>query len=279
MSWAPLPVAKQKWAHSCCSVALLETALSNNAITAIEVDIVMGTLSGSGGEELPIAAHPPVHTSDLSVEALLKRCLQDRKRHIKLDFKEMKALQACLPMVAKMKEAFAATRQAIFVNADVLPGPGRRNKAVAMPAKDVLAAVKQFCPGINLSLGWTTRVASGEVYSKEECQAMADLCKQEEFTAGCGIVFPVAARAAVNAEDELAALLKCVPGSQLLIWTSVGEPPIAKDVFFSLFGTFALLGVGDRIGFDCQTTDSPLRILLAAIYFWFTWLLGVLLGS
>lgn len=281
MSWIPLSTSKQVWAQACCCVAVLEAALSDDSITAIKVDIVMGTLKGKSreGEELAIAAHPPVRTSDLSIEALLKRCLQDRKRHIKLDFKELAALQACLPMVAKMKEALAATRQAIWINADILPGPGCRNKEVVMPAKDVLAAVKEFCPGINLSLGWTTRIASGEVYSEEECKAMADLCKREELTPGCSIVFPVAARASSNAEDYLACLLKHVPGSQLLIWTGASEPPIAKDVFYSLFGTFALLGVGDRISFDVQTTDSPLRAFLGTIYLWFMWLFGLFMGS
>jgi len=279
MSWVPLPNAKQVWAHSCCSVAALETALKDDNITAIEVDILMGSLKGSEGNELAIAAHPPVRTSDLSIEVLLQRCLQDRRRHIKLDFKELMALQACLPMVAKMKEALAATRQCIWVNADVLPGPGRRNKPVVMPGQDVLAAVKEFCPGINLSLGWTTQVASGEFYNQEDCRAMVDLCKQEELTTGGGVVFAVAARATCKAEDELASLLKCVPGSQLLIWTGAGEPPIAKDMFYRLFGTFALLGVGDRIGFDCQTTESALRVFLGAIYLWFSWLLGLLRGS
>merc|ERR1712079_37225 len=56
----------------------------------------------------------------------------------------------------------------------------------------------------NLSLGWTTRIASGEVYSEEECKAMADVCKRQELTPGCSIVFPVAARASCNAEDYLA---------------------------------------------------------------------------
>lgn len=281
MSWIPLPTSKQVWAHACCSVAALEAALSDDSVTAVTADILMGTLKGKRGEgeELAIAAQPPARTSDLSIEALLKRCLQDRKRHIKLNFKEMAALQACLPVVAKMREALAATRQAIWVNADILPGPGCRNKAVVMPAEDVLAAVKEFCPGINLSLGWTTRIASGEVYSEEECKAMADVCKRQELTPGCSIVFPVAARASCNAEDYLASLLKHVPGSQLLIWTGASEPPLAKDMFYSLFGTFALLGVGDRISFDIQTTDSPLRVLLGTIYLWFLWLCGLLMGS
>jgi len=247
--------------------------LEDPNVTAIEADILMGKVDGGGDEDpVPIMAHPPKRSSDLSFEEFLTRCIRDRRRHLKLDFKELLALELCLPVVAKWRQALADNKQAVWVNADVVPGPGRRRQPCAMPAEAVLAAVKASCPGVHLSLGWTTRVESGQAYSKEDCDAMAAVCTPEN-TCGGGVVFAAAVRAAESrGVNPLADLVRSVPGSQLLLWTGTGEPPIDRRSYQKLLGDLAIRCIGGRMGLDCQVTNSGLVVIYATIYMWLMWL-------
>ena len=85
MAWLS-PAAEQQWAHSCCSASSLESAFQGPFVTAIEADILMGTMQSQ--QELPIMAHPPCRTSDLSFEDFWQRCLAEARHHLKLDFKD-----------------------------------------------------------------------------------------------------------------------------------------------------------------------------------------------
>lgn len=85
MAWL-FPAAEQQWAHSCCSASSLESAFQG-PVTAIEADILMGTIESEHGE-VPIMAHPPCRTSDLSFEDFWQRCLAEARHHLKLDFKD-----------------------------------------------------------------------------------------------------------------------------------------------------------------------------------------------
>ena len=86
MEWH-FPGAQQCWAHSCCSQNALKAAFQNSEITAIEADILMG-ISVGGDAEIPIMAHPPTKTSDLSFQEFWQQCVEEARHHLKLDFKE-----------------------------------------------------------------------------------------------------------------------------------------------------------------------------------------------
>lgn len=88
MEWH-FPGAQQCWAHSCCSQNALKAAFKNSQITAIEADILMG-ISGGSNSEIPIMAHPPTKTSDLSFQEFWQQCVEEARHHLKLDFKERK---------------------------------------------------------------------------------------------------------------------------------------------------------------------------------------------
>lgn len=62
----------------------------------IEADIVLGHLQGvGGGPPIPVMAHPPATTGDLSLEQFLDLVLSRRKeKGIKLDFKSQQAFRA-----------------------------------------------------------------------------------------------------------------------------------------------------------------------------------------
>jgi len=94
-----LPSPNLNWSHSTCSMGSLQKALTDDTISAIEVDIVMGyvkpseqdtlikepsvntimdTSNDTESEEsegyntiIPIMAHPPLKESDLTMKSFL----------------------------------------------------------------------------------------------------------------------------------------------------------------------------------------------------------------
>ena len=87
----------------------------------------------SRGEELAkegarsaIMAHPPMEHSDLQFEDFLERCLANGRVHFKFDFKDIESCRHCIPLVGAALAQAEANGQAIFLNADVIPGPGFR---------------------------------------------------------------------------------------------------------------------------------------------------------
>lgn len=118
-----------KWAHAVNSVSLLKNALnsklqSENALLIgtislaisipcfivgdvhmIEADILMGTLHSDGDALVPIMAHPPNTSSDLSLEAFMKTILVHNNEHpdsikgVKLDFKSIESFNGSLDLL------------------------------------------------------------------------------------------------------------------------------------------------------------------------------------
>lgn len=66
----------------------------------IEADVSMGTITGREGKFLPIMAHPPFKTSDLSLEEFVDIALSSRPpKGIKLDFKDMEVVELSLMII------------------------------------------------------------------------------------------------------------------------------------------------------------------------------------
>lgn len=248
MAWLS-PAAEQQWAHSCCSLRSLESAFQGPFVTAIEADILMGTMqSMQSQQELPIMAHPPCRTSDLSFEDFWQRCLAEARHHVKLDFKDLRSLQLCLPTVQASKCRLAAQGQGVWINADILPGPNRREPC-PIPAEDFLMAVKQWAPGVPLSLGWRVSLAGSDAYTAHDISGMLQLCDSLEAEL---LVFAVSARLALRDPGPLLQLLEQKPLSQLLLWTGTGEPALHASSCFKLSQIFP----ADRVGMDCRVTES-----------------------
>jgi hypothetical protein len=108
-------------------------ALENNEITAIECDILMGHEDDSN-MTVPILSHPPIRESDLTLShflSLVSSIGSDGRsilqKHIKLDFKEISALAPSLNQILELHLTNPLSKT-IFLNADILPGPGRREE-------------------------------------------------------------------------------------------------------------------------------------------------------
>jgi hypothetical protein len=125
----------------------------------LEADIVMGTKFGSD-EILPIMAHPPESTSDLSFADFLTSALKannelGQKKGIKLDFKEIGAVEPVLKLL-EHHEVAEELEFPVWLNADVLQGP-LNSKKEPIDAKKFLNLTKTYLESATLSLGWTTR--------------------------------------------------------------------------------------------------------------------------
>lgn len=250
MAWL-FPAAEQQWAHSCCSASSLESAFQG-PVTAIEADILMGTIESEHGE-VPIMAHPPCRTSDLSFEDFWQRCLAEARHHLKLDFKDLRSLQLCLPTVQASKCRLAAQGQGVWINADILPGPNRREPC-PIQAEDFMMAVKQWAPGVPLSLGWRVSLAGSDAYTADDVSRMLQVCDslEAERPEKSLLVFAISARLALRDPGPLLQLLEQKPLSQLLLWTGAGEPALHASSCSKLSKSFP----EDRVGMDCRVTES-----------------------
>ena len=184
------------WSHATNSRAKLDAALSDPAITAIEADIMMGCCDDDdeqnaiGDDEMAIMSHPPFSHSDLSAEQFLVSIFQDTtqqgmERHIKLDFKEMKAVEPVLTLLATHHtKDILEFRPTIYLNADILEGPGVRGPdAVTVRTGEFLSTCLKHIEGMApaggcsqtirqcfaFSLGYKCNYKSRQPYIKTRC--------------------------------------------------------------------------------------------------------------
>ena len=106
------------WSHATNSRALLAQALQDSTMM-IEADVSLGP----GG--VPIMAHPPANTSDLSLQLFLDTVLEatedKAKKGIKLDFKFIEVVEPSLKIV---KDLLDRINMPLWLNADIIAGPG-----------------------------------------------------------------------------------------------------------------------------------------------------------
>jgi len=125
----------------------------------LEADILMGT-TASSSKEVPIMAHPPDTTSDLTFGGFLDTILHvnahmNKKKGIKLDFKDIAAVE---PVLMMLEREFVAERLRfpIWLNADVLKGP-INSTMEPINGTSFISLAKRYLSTATLSLGWTTR--------------------------------------------------------------------------------------------------------------------------
>ena len=185
------PRAQQRWVHSCCSRAQLAAALTDPDITAIEADILMGKWGMH--PYVAIMAHPPASHSDLCFKEFLDRAVNDGTRHLKLDFKDMAAVEPCLTILAAQWPKLHANGQGVWLNADVLPGPNAR-KACPVPFEQFVPLCRSMCPHAALSLGWRLGILGPEqAYSDGDATEMARQCREYKLE-GESLVFAASVR-------------------------------------------------------------------------------------
>lgn len=193
-----LPSPSQVWSHATNSQAKLSQALRDPTLTAIEADILIGKLlpdternaeEDSGVRDsdgyCPIMAHPPDRQSNLSLRNFLEQVTHSEIRIIKLDFKEIDAVQPSLDILKSILSQ-RKSEITVILNADILAGPGARNVPVNVApgaffeiCNDFLSSVGEsqgaVASSFGLSLGFHVAPSESDHYTVDDSDAMHSL--------------------------------------------------------------------------------------------------------
>ncbi|XP_060530348.1 protein FAM151B [Cylas formicarius] len=221
-------LTKITWAHAVNNQSYLDEVLNNDGIMMIEADISLGKVNGDD-KVVPIMAHPPDNTSDISLESFLQQIdafNQDEtnRKGVKLDFKTIEVFNSSLDIVGKYEKA----SYPIWINADILPGPIDAS-TLPVDADQFLENIARF-PNATLSIGWTTMYGATMTgsYDTEQIDAMLDVIERHKISQA--ITFPVRAGLAAESRDLMKKLLGAVDGSTLTIWSSHGDNVDVEDL-------------------------------------------------
>lgn len=264
-----LPNATQKWAHSTVTKSKLQNALEDPDVTSIEADLLMGNVYKDSNSEkglplVPIMAHPPDKVSDLSMEKFIDLSLLPKKHHIKLDFKEFETVSKTIQYInqATKGTSFSDDDPTVFLNADILPGPGKRNDPLTIEADEFIETCLQNIESKNnngvkyaFSLGWATDPRAYSGYTNEDVDKMKEVIEHYKLLSRSkGVVLAVNARNLYKRLDVFDDFLKDNSSIQVLAWTATGEPPISNYQVDKIHTHFKELGIEKQLGFDCQTS-------------------------
>ncbi|CAG4999250.1 unnamed protein product [Parnassius apollo] len=213
------------WAHAVNNKTYLEAVLASD-ISMLEADIVIGHVIGKDGPPIPIMAHPPATTSDISLGDFLTAVLQSnngnpKQKGVKLDFKSIEAFEKSQEQIAQFSKPEVTFP--LWLNADILPGPVNATSIPVDPLKFIALGAKH--PRAVLSLGWTTNyggnITLGE-YSREQIGTMLRLVNERVNQT---VTFPVRAGLASNSQPVLLDLLRETASlnSTITVWSSEGD--------------------------------------------------------
>lgn len=197
----------------------------------IEADIVYGHLISDPTTELPIMGHPPITTSDISLESFLTQILahnlnqknEASRKGVKLDFKSTAVFQRSLPMLTDL---WSRMNYAVWINADIYPGPLNNTETIPVDAQVFFAGTKRL-PNATLSTGWTTRWGANFTdghYTDEQIDAMINGIKVNAIQND--LTFPVRAGIAGQSLAQLDRLYQSLNGTNpvtFTIWSSAND--------------------------------------------------------
>jgi len=272
------------WSHATNSQQEL-TEVLDSEINFIEADIVYGYLLNDTSmlTQLPIMAHPPNITSDISLQEFLRqiwdfnsRVPKEKQKGVKLDFKSTEVFQSSLAMLNTMWN----DNYEIWLNADIYSGPVNNNSTLPVNPNIFLLEAKKFA-NATLSTGWTTRWGSDYTegsYMREQIDAMINGIQINEVKNP--LTFPVRAGIAANSIDELSYLHDALKNSNKVtftIWSSVGDyvdvEGLRKMIFY--FGIDKVyIDVPDALYNQLQLDNDPYEN--GAVSFKPTFVMGVL---
>jgi len=241
----------------------LHRAIRVDAITlktsfdAIEADISWNSIFSR-----PIMKHARESDSldlECTTEEWLDLTLHQKNVHIvKLDFKSLKAVKGVLTYIAREQTAQSPH---LFLNADVLAGPGSSgaNSAIPLDVNEFLDACNAL-PDATLSLGWTTAWSPfySIVYGHEHIDEMIGILTTKAKDRR--ITFPLRASLVRDSWPAIVKLLEHSPLTSLTLWTALEGVP-EEDLVWIL----EKVNDHDRVFIDCDKgpkhpRQHPVRI-------------------
>lgn len=219
-------LSRVTWVHAVNSMSKLQSALDGE-VMMLEADVSLGNLVGTNDESnpIPIMAHPPNRTSDLSLEQFIDKIIKSgRRKGIKLDFKSKEAFNASENILEQIlvKEE---VKFPVWLNADILPGPVN-SEIVPVDADYFLKTSVTKFPTAMLSVGWTTKFG-GDItvgnYSTSDIDEMTEALSRNHVIRP--VTFPVRAGIAAQSVETLTSLVQSsTPGTTLTLWSPETDP-------------------------------------------------------
>lgn len=209
--------AEVSWSHAVNSRSRLTEALTGHT-HMLEADVI---IRGHDPRE-PIMAHPPDTDSDITLKEWLQ-AVKAQDKGIKLDFK---SLDAVSPSVHLLQDVLDQLSHPVWINADILSGPGGQVRPLEPRA--FLSAATALPSHTVLSLGWTTGWTAGTDspgYSWDMVRVMEELCRGLEHP----VTFPVRAALLSQSFSELSWLLQQSHRYSLTVWTAQRDEYSLQD--------------------------------------------------
>jgi Uncharacterized conserved protein (DUF2181) len=201
-----LPSCKQSWSHGTNTIEKCCDAIRDPVVTAIEADVIIGRDLRSPLEKphIPVMSHPPHLESDLSAATFLDLVTKggaektndarSLSKHIKLDFKHFEAVAPTLRMFKSLDAN--GNGKTVFLNADVLAGPGKSPIDVTVPADEFIHTCLEHFSGANaqllskghnyaFSLGFKVEIHSPSGHTDDHLREMASLVKRHDLIGRC----------------------------------------------------------------------------------------------
>ncbi|KAM4576699.1 protein FAM151B isoform 2-T2 [Odontesthes bonariensis] len=209
-----MDAAEVCWSHAVNSRSRLTEALTGPS-HMIEADIIMS--------KEPIMAHPPDTDSDVTLKEWLE-AVKEHNKGIKLDFKSLEAVSQSLALLG---ELLAEQSCPVWINADILCGPG--GQATPLDSQAFLSAVTALPTHTVLSLGWTTgwtAAIDNPGYSWDMVRTMEEKCRSLTHP----VTFPVRAALLAQSFSQLSWLLQQSDRYTLTVWTGQNDDFALQDL-------------------------------------------------
>lgn len=253
------------WAHAVNSHQALEAELEGQ-VDFLEADVSLGHVSGNEvGPPIPIMAHPPKVTSDISLERWLDIVIaRQSNKGIKLDFKSIDIVEPSLQILQRHK---GKLQFPLWLNADILPGPMNLHTTPVL-AEKFLALCEEYFPNATLSVGWTTYWLPGYAmkngyYNWNHVRKMADTLKCFSNTDNTPVTFPVRGIFASRSIRQLQWLTEVFPHSTLTVWTGKPDNLKLKDLMIireSFPKSRVFYDIPDKIGLQFREKKDEIEV-------------------
>jgi hypothetical protein len=189
----------------------------------IEADVVHGFMVNDELRQniMPVMAHPPNDTSDVSLASFLRQIetfndgvTNEQQKGVRLDFKSTAVFQNALETLRLWNEDYK-----LFINADLFSGPVNNTATLPVDPNVYFTESKKFTKAI-LSPGWTTRwftEPNDGSYTREQIDTMIDSIRSHDVKNH--INFPIRAGIAANSLTELTYLYNSLKDSNEITFT------------------------------------------------------------
>jgi len=209
---------KIRWAHACNSFSELQAAFASG-LDAIEADVCWNEPHGVAVMKHAARSEERDLTQECLATAWIDEALQADKTKIKILKLDFKSLRAVPNVVDYLASKLTDQSPEIFLNADILPGPGAKDGSAAPVDATEFMKYCQKLPHATLSVGWTTSYSP--LTSLRYEQAHVDqMIKVLEDAAHQRVTFPIRASLAVESWPALSRLLEHSSGASLTLWTA-----------------------------------------------------------